>query len=113
MTTSKNKTDAEAGGLVAELARLLGPRRSASVRRVMRLTGLPPEAVLDLAFELVDIAAQKIALPPIRRKAVGLGAARWRHVSPEERSEELRRVAQARWAKHQRKKEAGKGGGED
>jgi acyl-CoA reductase-like NAD-dependent aldehyde dehydrogenase len=30
---------------------------------------------------------------------VGLGAARWRNVSPEERSELLRRAAQARWAK--------------
>ena len=105
--TSKNRTDSPEGGiLAAELAQMLGARRAASLRRVMRLPGLPPEAVLDLAFELVDIAAQKIALPPIRRKAVGLGAARWRHVSPEERSEELRRVAQARWAKHRRKGEA-------
>ena len=105
--TSKNKTEPTKGGVLpVELTQMLGARRSASLRRVMRLTGLPPEAVLDLAFELVDIAAQKIALPPIRRKAVGLGAARWRHVSPEERSEELRRVAQARWAKHRRKGEA-------
>ena len=103
---SKNDADpAEGAPLTAELAQMLGSRRSASLRRVMRLTGLPLEAVLDLAFELVDIAARKIALPPIRRKAVGLGAARWRHVSPEERSEELRRVAQARWAKHRRKGE--------
>lgn len=86
---------------------MLGARRTATLRRVIRLTGLPPEAVLDLAFELVDIAAKKIALPPIRRKAVGLGAARWRNVSPEERSKELRRVAQARWAKQRRNREAG------
>lgn len=102
---SKNKAEATEGGVLSpELVQVLGARRSASLRRVMRLTGLPPEAVLDLAFELVDIAARKIALPPIRRKAVGLGAARWRHVSPEERSEELRRVVQARWAKRREKK---------
>jgi hypothetical protein len=105
---SKNQTEPTEGGVLStELTQMLGARRSASLRRVMRLTGLPPEAVLDLAFELVDIAARKIALPPIRRKAVGLGAARWRHVSPAERSEELRRVVQARWAKERRKAEAG------
>ena len=108
-TPSKNKAEpTESGGLSAEFTQMLGARRAASLRRVMRLTGLPPEAVLDLAFELVDIAARKIALPPIRRKAVGLGAARWRNVSPEERSEELRRVVQARWAKHRRKTESDK-----
>jgi len=65
----------------------------------MRLTGLPPEALLDLAIEILDIASKKLAPPPIQRTAVGLGAARWRNVSPEERSEVLRRAAQARWAK--------------
>ena len=105
MSSKKESELAEGGTLTAELARMLGPRRSASLRRVIRLTGLPLEAVLDLAFELVDISARKIALPPIRRKAIGLGAARWRKVSPEARSEELRRVALARWAKHRRKEE--------
>lgn len=107
MTRKNNAEPAPGGILVVELSRLLGPRRSACLRRVMRLTGLPPEAVLDLAFELVDISARKIALPPIRRKAIGLGAARWRHVSPEERSKELRRVALARWAKHRRRRKSG------
>jgi len=108
MTSKKKAEPTEGEVLPTELTQMLGSRRSASLRRVMRLTGLPPEAVLDLAFELVDIAAKKIALPPIRRKAVGLGAARWRHVSPEERSEELRRVVQARWAKKRGKAETEK-----
>jgi len=70
----------------------------------MRHTGLPPEVLLDLAIELLDIASRKLSPSPIQRTAVGLGAARWRNVSPEERSEALRRAAQARWAKHGRRK---------
>jgi hypothetical protein len=65
----------------------------------MRQTGLPPEALLDLAIEMLDLASRKLSPSPIQRTAVGLGAARWRNVSPEERSETLRRAAQARWAK--------------
>jgi hypothetical protein len=68
----------------------------------MRHTGLPPELLLDLAIELLDIASLKLSPEPIRRTAVSLGAARWRHVSPEERSKALRKAAQARWAKHRR-----------
>src|SRR5437764_12331276 len=92
--------------LTGELSRLLGARRTARLRRVMRQTGLPPEVLLDLAIELLDIASRKLSPEPIRRTAVGLGAARWRNVSPEERSKVLRRAAQARWAKH---RAAGKG----
>jgi hypothetical protein len=69
----------------------------------MRTTGLPPEIVLDLALELVDIASRKLAPSPIKRTAVGLGAARWRNVSPEERSTLMRQAAMARWAKQERK----------
>jgi hypothetical protein len=65
----------------------------------MRLTGLPPEVVLDLAIELVDVATRRITPNPIQRTAVGLGAARWRNVSPEERSALMRRAAMARWEK--------------
>jgi hypothetical protein len=78
----------------------LGVRRTARLRRVMRQTGLPASEILDLALELLDIASQRIAPSPIHRTAVGLGAARWRNVSAEERSRVLRAVAQARWAKH-------------
>jgi hypothetical protein len=86
----------------AGLSRTLGARRTTRLRRVMRHTGLPPELLLDLAIELLDIASLKLSPEPIRRTAVSLGAARWRHVSPEERSKALRKAAQARWAKHRR-----------
>ena len=90
--------------LASDLARALGTRRSQRLHALMRDTRLPPEIILDLALELVDIAAKKLAPPPIKRFALGLGAARWRNVSPKERSEVLRRAAQARWAKHRKKK---------
>lgn len=84
------------------LARGLGVRRAMRLRAVMRQTGLPAEALLDLAIELLDVASRKLSPPPIQRTAVGLGAARWRHVSAEERSRLMRRAVQARWAKHRR-----------
>ena len=86
--------------LSVQWARLLGVRRSLTLRRIMRQSNLPPEALLDLALEMLDLASRKLAPPPIKRQALGLGAARWRNVSPEERSEALRRAAQARWSKH-------------
>jgi hypothetical protein len=85
--------------LTAELSRLLGIRRTARLKRVMRQTGLPAEALLDLAIEMLDLASRRLSPTPIQRTAVGLGTARWRNVSPEDRSEALRRTAQARWAK--------------
>lgn len=83
----------------AGLAAALGVRRTITLRRIMKQSGLPPEALIDLALEMLDVASRKLSPPPIKRQAVGLGAARWRNVSPEERSEVLRRAAQARWAK--------------
>ena len=94
---------AHAQNLPVELSRLLGVRRSARLRRIMRDSGLPPEVLLDLAIELLDLASRKLCAGPITRTAVGLGAARWRNVSPEDRSELLRKAAQARWAKHGRR----------
>ena len=81
---------------------MLGVRRSMRLRRIMRQTNLPPEALLDLALEILDIASRKMAVDPIQRQAVGLGAARWRNVSPEERSKVMRRAVQARWDKVRR-----------
>lgn len=92
--------------LARDLARALGTRRSARLRAVTRQTGLPAEVLLDLAIELVDIASRKLAASPIRRTAIGLGAARWRNVSPAERSRILRRAVEARWAKHRSKERA-------
>ena len=82
-----------------ELANCLGVRRTMTLRRILKQTGLPVEVVFDLALELLDIASRKLAPTPLNRQAVGLGTARWRNVGPEERSEALRRAAQARWAK--------------
>jgi hypothetical protein len=74
-----------------------------TLKRIMRQSGLPPEVLIDLALEMLDIASRKLSPSPIKRQAVGLGAARWRNVSPEVRSETLRKAAQARWAKHRRR----------
>ena len=93
--------------LVPAFARLLGARRAARLRGLVRETGLPPEALLDLALELLDIASRKLSPPPLRRTAVELGAARWRNVSPEARSEVMRRAAQARWNKQKNGATAG------
>ncbi len=86
--------------LTAELARMLGTRRTTRLRRLMRHTGLPPEVLLDLAIEMLDLASRKLSPEPIQRTAVGLGAARWRNVSAEERSRVMRKAAQARWRKY-------------
>ena len=98
--TPSAKEDPATGRIDKELGKALGTRRSARLRSLVRTTGLPVEALLDLALEMLEIASRKLALPPIKRSAVGLGAARWRNVSAKERSEVLRRAAQARWAKH-------------
>ena len=110
-TSPQQAHDPEAG-LTAELGRLLGARRSARLRRVMQQSGLPPEALLDLAIEMLDLASRKLSQTPIQRTAVGLGAARWRNVSPEERSAVLRRAAQARWGKERRGRGKDEGAGE-
>jgi len=73
-----------------------------TLRRIIRQSGLPVEVVIDLALELLDIASRKLAPTPINRQAVGLGTARWRNVGAAERSEALRKAAQARWAKPRR-----------
>jgi len=98
-----NTANADPTGVLSrKLCAALGARRSARLRGVMRQTSLPPEALLDLAIELLDIASRKLSPPPIRRTALGLGAARWRNISAAERSRLLRRVVQARWAKSNR-----------
>ena len=85
-----------------ELATVLGVRRTMVLKRIVRQTGLPPEVLIDLALEMLDIASRRLSPSPIQRQAVGLGAARWRNVSPEDRSEALRRAAQARWERVRR-----------
>jgi len=99
MTVESDRRNA----LPTDLARLLGVRRAHRLRRIMRRTGLPHEAILSLALELLDLASRTLAARPTLPTPVGLGAARWRNISPEERSRMLRRAAQARWAKHRAK----------
>ena len=101
MSTAK-KTPLDPAEIPSALANHLGVRRTMTLRRIMRQSGLPPEVLIDLALEMLDIASRKLSPSPIKRQAVGLGAARWRNVSPEVRSETLRKAAQARWAKHRR-----------
>jgi hypothetical protein len=86
-----------ARAIAPDLAKALGVRRANRLKSVVKYTGLPAEVLMDLAIELLDIASRKLSPAPMTRAAVGLGAARWRNVSPEERSELLRRVLQARW----------------
>ena len=45
-----------------------------TLRRIMKQTRLPPEVLLDLALEMLDIASRKLSPSPIKRQAVGLGA---------------------------------------
>src|SRR4051812_8306855 len=98
MSTAKSSFVSQ-GKISSELAASLGVRRTVTLRRIMRQSGLPPEILLDLALEMLDLASRKLSPSPIKRQAIGLGAARWRNVGKEERSETLRRAAQARWAK--------------
>lgn len=101
MSTASQRSSKNAH-ISPELANCLGVRRTMTLRRILKQTGLPVEVVIDLALELLDIASRKLAPSPINRQAVGLGTARWRNVGPEERSEALRKAAQARWAKPRR-----------
>ena len=91
-----------AQAIAPDLAKALGVRRANRLKSIVKYTGLPAEVLMDLAIELIDVASRKLSPTPIHRTAVGLGAARWRNVSAEERSELLRRVVQARWAKQRR-----------
>ncbi len=91
-----------AQAIAPDLAKALGVRRASRLKSIVKYTGLPAEVLMDLAIELLDIASRRLSPTPIHRTAVGLGAARWRNVSAEERSELLRRVVQARWAKQRR-----------
>src|SRR5688572_3958533 len=101
MSTVKSRRTSQIQ-IPSDLAACLGVRRSMTLRRIIRQTGLPPEVLIDLALEMLDIASRRLSPSPIKRQAVGLGTARWRNVGPEERSEALRKAAQARWAKPRR-----------
>ncbi|MGE3508138.1 MAG: hypothetical protein AB7N65_04575 [Vicinamibacterales bacterium] len=96
----------KAPDLSSDWIKILGTRRATLLRRLVRKSGLPPEVLVDLALEILDLASRKLAPSAVSRQAVGLGAARWRNVDPEERSRIMRRAVEARWAK-QRHRVAG------
>ena len=48
-----------------ELAAGLGTRRTARLKRIIQHTGLPPEAVIDLALEMMEIASRTLSPSPI------------------------------------------------
>src|SRR5438132_1234867 len=99
MSNMKNTARENKPLTATQLEQCLGVRRTMTLKRIVKQTALPPEALIDLALEILDIASRKLSPSPISRQAVGLGAARWRNVSPEDRSQALRKAAQARWAK--------------
>ena len=78
-----------------DLRRGLGVRRATRLSRAARQSQLPPEALLDLALDLLEALNRHLA--PAGQPMVGLATERWRRSSPRERSEALRKVAQARW----------------
>jgi hypothetical protein len=82
-----------------ELARALGVTRSARLQRLVRATGLAPEALLNLALDMLELASSGLAIEPEKRTAVALATARWRHIGPEARSAAGRRAVEARWRK--------------
>ncbi len=78
-----------------DLRRGLGVRRATRLSRLVRQAQLPPETLLDLALDLLE--ALNRHLSPGAKPIIGLASERWRRASPRERSEALRKVAQARW----------------
>ena len=60
MSTAK-KSSLDPSEIPSALANYLGVRRTMTLRRIMRQSGLPMEVVLDLALELLDIASRKLA----------------------------------------------------
>ena len=62
MPAAKTRTQARIQ-LSSEWVLLLGVRRSITLRRIMRQSSLPPEVLLDLALELLDLASRKLSPP--------------------------------------------------
>jgi hypothetical protein len=89
------------GVLSDDLRRGLGMRRASRLARAARHAQLPPEALLDLALDLLEVLNRRLTLTS--QPAVGLATDRWKRLSAQARSAALRRVAQARWAPHERK----------
>ena len=93
-----NQLSVRCGSEVAPVGFTLSVRAAARLRRLVRTTKLPPEVLVEVALELAETAVQRLA-PAVSGAGIGLATARWRNVSREARSEVMRRVARARWAK--------------
>ena len=68
MSTAK-KSPPSKRTVPSELATCLGVRRTMTLRRIMRQSGLPLEVLLDLALEMLDIASRKLS--PIANETPG------------------------------------------
>lgn len=98
--TRPTRADESQGLLSEDLRRGLGVRRATRLSRVSRSTRLPPEALLDLALDLLETLNRHLASGTRSGNAiVTLANERWKHTSPEERSKALRHVALARWSR--------------
>jgi len=63
---------------------------------------LPPGGKLGPTLRVLVLKAR--AHGAFVQQAIGLGAARWRNIDPEQRSEIMRRAVQARWAKQRKER---------
>jgi len=65
--------------LSAALSRGLGVRRSQRLFRIAKKTGMPPEALLDVAIELLECVVGRLSPYPANSKPLpGLASGRWR-----------------------------------
>ena len=69
---STRKTDSNSDvAIPAELAEALGVRRSITLRRLVHQTSLPPEVLIDLALEILDLASRKLRSVPVGANPTG------------------------------------------
>jgi hypothetical protein len=82
---SAKRNDVLTRGISRDLRRGLGIRRATRLSRVARDTQIPPEALLDLALELLEVLNRHLVPRSARGDAVvGLASERWRRTTPEE-----------------------------
>lgn len=82
-----------------ELASALGEELTVRLRGLAERTGKTPETIIDIGLEFVALGVRGLLSSPLRRTAQQMASKRWEGVTHEQRSEQLRRAARARWAK--------------